>query len=76
MGGTSIVWFLVYHFTNHVGFQESGKLEYPEVPRELNSHIFMTLPLQGIKVQATLVEGRLRAVSYFSFTAWFVIVCS
>lgn len=45
MGGTSTVWFLVYHFTNHVGFQESGKLEYPEVARELNSHFFMTLPL-------------------------------
>ena len=45
MGGTSTVWFLVHHFTNHVGFQESGKLEYPEVPRKLNSHIFMTLPL-------------------------------
>ena len=48
MGGTSTVWFLVYHFTNHVGFQESGKLEYPEVPREHNSHIFMTL-LLGFK---------------------------
>lgn len=45
MGGTSMVWFLVFRFTNHVGFQESGKLNYPEVPRELNSHIFMTLPL-------------------------------
>ena len=45
MGGTSTVWLLVYHFTNHVGFQESGKLEYPEVARELNSHFFMTLPL-------------------------------
>ena len=45
MGGTSTVWFLVYHFTNHVGFQESGKLKCPEVPRKLNSHIFMTLPL-------------------------------
>ena len=45
MGGASTVWFLVYHFTNHVGFQESGKLKYPEVPRKLNSYIFMTLPL-------------------------------
>ena len=45
MGGTSTVWFLVYHFTNHVGFQESGKLKYPEVARKLNSYIFMTLPL-------------------------------
>ena len=44
MRGTSTVWFLAYHFTNHVGFQESGKLKYPEVPKKLNLHIFMTLP--------------------------------
>ena len=42
MGGTSMVWFLVFRFTNHVGFQESGKLNYPEVPRELNSHCLWT----------------------------------
>lgn len=76
MGGTSTVWFLVYHFTNHVGFQESGKLKYPEVPRKLNSHNYFYDFASGLSVQATLVEWRLRAVSYFSLTAWFIIVCS
>lgn len=75
MGGASTVWFLVYHFTNHVGFQESGKLKCPEVPRKLNSHIFMTLPL-GFQSRQHWWNGDCEQSSYFSLTAWFIIVCS
>ena len=42
---TLLCGFFVRHIPDQVGFQESGKLEHPEVPRKLNSHIFMTLPL-------------------------------
>ena len=45
------MWFLVYHFTNHVGFQESRKLKYPEVPRKLNSHNYFYDFASGLSVR-------------------------